>query len=138
MAVRVRLRIMREDRHLDVVALLNSGYEADSPQLMIPVDLARVLGLWPPPPLAREEVFETAGGPIRVWVIRNAAEVKVVAKDVESKIVRVDIVVSPLADEPLISDVLAGELELAVEDFAKGLWRFRWEPKEKVRESEKK
>lgn len=138
MAVRVRLRIMREDRRLDVVALLNSGYEADSPQLMIPVDLARVLGLWPPPPLAREEVFETAGGPIRVWVIRNAAEVKVVAKDVESKIVRVDIVVSPLADEPLISDVLAGELELAVEDFAKGLWRFRWEPKEKVRESEKK
>ncbi len=138
MAVRVRLRIMREDRRLDVVALLNSGYEADSPQLMIPVDLARVLGLWPPPPLAREEVFETAGGPIRVWVVRNAAEVKVIAGDAESKTVRVDVVVSPLADEPLISDVLAGELELAVEDFAKGLWRFRWEPKEKVRESEKK
>ncbi len=138
MAVRVRLRIMREGKYLDVIALLNSGYEADSPQLMIPVDLARELGLWPPPPLAREEVFETAGGPIRVWVIRNAAEVKVVAGDVESKTVRVDVVVSPLADEPLISDVLAGELELAVEDFAKGLWRFRWEPKEKVRESEKK
>jgi hypothetical protein len=32
----------------------------------------------------------------------------------------VDLVISPLADEPLISDMLAGSLEIAVEDFAKG------------------
>ena len=56
----------------------------------------------------------------------------------KSKEVKADIVISPLADEPLISDILAGELEIAVEDFAKGLWRFRWEPKEKVRISERK
>jgi len=43
--VRVRLRIRREGVELDVVALVNSGYEADSPQLMVPVDLARRLGL---------------------------------------------------------------------------------------------
>jgi hypothetical protein len=49
----------------------------------------------------------------------------------------VDLVISPLADEPLISDMLAGSLEIAVEDFAKGFWRFRWEPKEKIRESVK-
>ncbi|MHB9301870.1 hypothetical protein [Thermofilum pendens] len=78
-------------------------------------------------------MFETAGGPLRVWVARRAARVHVVAGGAESR--EVDVVVSPLADEPLISDVLAGELEIAVEDFARGLWRFRWEPREVLRES---
>ncbi len=135
----MRLRVeAREGKSLEVVALVNSGYEADSPQLLVPVSVARMLGLWPPPEHAREAVFETAGGPLRVWVIPRAARVRVVAKDASSKPVTVDLVVSPLAEEPLVSDVLAGELEIAVEDFARGLWRFRWEPLDKLRESEKR
>jgi len=137
MAVRVRLRVERGGRVKEVVALVNSGYEADTPQLMIPTWLARELGLWPPPPDAREELFDTAGGPIRVWVVRRAAKVKVVAEDAESGPVEADLVISHLADEPLISDVLAGKLGIAVEDFLEGLWRFRWEPREKTRKSEK-
>ncbi len=82
--------------------------------------------------------FRNSWSPLRVWVVRRAAEVEVVASDARSRSVVVDIVISPLADEPLISDVLAGELELAVEDFARGLWRFRWEPKDRVRPSERR
>jgi uncharacterized protein involved in response to NO len=41
MAVRVRLRITREGRAIEAIALVNSGYEADSPQLMIPLTLAK-------------------------------------------------------------------------------------------------
>jgi len=137
MAVRVKLEVARGDKVIGVIALVNSGYEADTPQLMVPIWLARELGLWPPPPKALEDVFETAGGPLRVWIVRNAARVRVSVSDATSRSVEVDIVISHLADEPLISDVLAGELEIAVEDFAKGLWRFRWEPKEKLRPSEK-
>lgn len=137
MAVRVKLRIERSDRSAEAVALVNSGYEADTPQLMIPTGLARELGLWPPPPDSREEVFDTAGGPLRVWIIRGAATVWVVAGDVESTRVKADLVISPLADEPLISDALAEMLEIVVEGFWRGLWRFRWEPAGRVRESEK-
>jgi hypothetical protein len=32
---------------------------------MIPAVLAKEMGLWPPPD-AREELFDTAGGPVRV------------------------------------------------------------------------
>jgi len=138
MAVRVRLKLSRDSKSLDVVALVNSGYEADSPQLLVPTDVARDLGLWPPPTSAREYVFETAGGPLRVWVVKRSVKVKVVTDDASSKEVETDLVISPLADEPLISDVLAGELEIAVEDFAQGLWRFRWEPKEVVRRGERR
>jgi hypothetical protein len=137
LAVRLKLRISREGKSVEVIALLNSGYEADTPQLMIPVWLAKELKLWPPPPESLERVFDTAGGPLRVWVVRRAAKVKVVASGAESKEVLVDLVISQLADEPLISDLLAGELEIAVEDFARGLWRFRWEPKDSLRPSEK-
>ncbi len=139
MAVRLRLKLKRvsSSEELNVIALLNSGYEADSPQLMIPIDIAKSLGLWPPQQLAREAIFETAGGPLRVWIIPRVVITEVIC-DVKSKEVLTDIVISPLADEPLISDILASELEIAVEDFGRGLWRFRWEPKEVVRESAKR
>jgi len=125
------------DRYIDVVALLNSGYEAPTPQLLIPISIARKLGLWPPEQ-AYEAMLETAGGPLRVWYYPRKALVKVIAGDVESKEVLTDIMVSPIADEPLINDMLAEELEIAVESFGRGLWRFRWEPKEKLRPSEKR
>ncbi len=138
MAVRVRLRITRGDSAIEAIALVNSGYEADSPQLMIPLTLAKTLGAWPPPPDSREVIFETAGGPVKVWIVKRGARVRVIASDAESKEVEVDLVISPLIDEPLISDILAGRLEIAVEDFAEGLWRFKWEPIEKLRRSEKR
>jgi len=138
LAVRVKLQLVRGEARTVTAALINSGYEADSPQLIVPIQLARRLNLWPPPIDARELTFDTAGGPLKVWFIPRAAKAKVLAGDVESKEVVVDVAVSLFADEPLISDVLAGELELAVEDFARGYWRFRWEPKEKVRPSEGK
>mgnify|MGYP000188542925 CR=1 FL=1 len=137
MAVRLKLRVRVNDRYIDVVALLNSGYEAPTPQLLIPISIARKLGLWPPEQ-AYEAMLETAGGPLRVWYYPRKALVKVIAGDVESKEVLTDIMVSPIADEPLINDMLAEELEIAVESFGRGLWRFRWEPKEKLRPSEKR
>lgn len=137
MAVRLRLRITAGSKTIECVALLNSGYEAPSPQLLIPADLARDLGFWPPVD-AYEVELETAGGVLRAWLYPRACRVKVVAPDVESREVEADIVVAPIASEPLISDALAEELEIAVESFGRGLWRFRWEPKEKARLSEKR
>ena len=58
------------------------------------------------------------------------------AEGAPQRTVATDIVVSPLADEPLINDMLAEELELVVESFGRGLWRFRWEPAGRLRESE--
>jgi len=41
-----------------------------------------------------------------------------------------------MADEALLCDKMISELQIALEDVGKGLWRFRWEPKEKLRRSE--
>jgi len=61
----------------------------------------------------------------------------VVAEDVESREVEVDIVISQYIDEPLISDVLACELEIVLGNVAKGLWRFSWDSPGGLRRSEK-
>lgn len=135
--VRLKLKITVNSKSIEKVALINSGYEAPSPQLLIPISVAKQLGLWPPEG-AFEVEFETAGGILRAWLYPRIGRVKVLYEGGESKEVNVDIVVSPIASEPLISDALAEELEIAVESFGKGFWRFRWEPKEVVRKSEKK
>ena len=131
----MRLKLRRGDRVLETSALANSGYEAETPQILVPVAVAELLGLWPPPP-GTETVFETAGGPLHVWVIPRACSAKVVAEDAESPEIIVDIVVSPIADEVLLSDKAIGELQIALEDVGRGLWRFRWEPKDVLRRSE--
>ncbi|MEM3381322.1 MAG: hypothetical protein QXI59_01635 [Candidatus Bathyarchaeia archaeon] len=136
MAVRLRLKINAGENSVEAVALLNSGYEAPTPQLLIPIDLAVKLGFRPPQE-ASEVTLETAGGPLKAWFYPRAARVSIVTEDGESKEALVDIVVSPLAGEPFINDKLADQLEIAVESFGRGLWRFTWEPKDKLKKSER-
>jgi len=136
MVIRVRLRIKRDGKVVETSALANSGYEAETPQLLIPIKLAQVIGLWPPKPDFEETEFETAGGPLRVWVVPKACRVCVVVPDAETPEVVADVVISPIADEVLISDKMISELGLALEDVGRGLWRFRWEPKDMLRRSE--
>ena len=50
MVVRIRLRIVsRVGKEVTTSALVNSGFEAETPQLLLPRSLAYELGLWPPP-----------------------------------------------------------------------------------------
>ena len=134
--MRVRLRIVVDDKVIETSALANSGYEAETPQVLVPIKLAQILGLWPPREGFEETEYETAGGPLRVWIVPRACKVSVVTEDTKSPIVEADVVVSPIADEVLLSDKLISALQLALEDVGSGLWRFRWEPKDKLRRSE--
>ena len=132
----MRLRITKNSKIVETSALANSGYEAETPQLLVPIKLAQLLELWPPGRGVEESEYETAGGPLRVWTAPRACKVKVVAEDAESPDVEADIIISPMADEALLCDKMISELQIALEDVGKGLWRFRWEPKEKLRRSE--
>jgi len=82
-AVEVKLKIKSLKTHREMVAsaLVNSDYEADTPQLLLPRRLTAELSPWPPPEDAQLVDFETAGGSIRVYLISNALEVSVEAGD---------------------------------------------------------
>ena len=48
MAVRIRLCVRNRETgaSIETTALINTGFETDSPQLLLPTGAARELGLW--------------------------------------------------------------------------------------------
>ena len=81
LVVRVRMKLVREGREVETSSLANSGYESETPQILIPIKVAELLALWPPTKDIGGSVFETAGGPLRVWIASKAVKVKVVVAD---------------------------------------------------------
>jgi len=122
-ALRVKLRV-RASRVIETTALVNTGFEVERPQLLIPLRLAKELGLWPPPPSAELIELGTAGGPVRNYMVPNALEVWVITEDREVGPVTCDALISNIETEVLINDKLAGELKIVILNPATGEWRF--------------
>ena len=116
-------------------ALVNSGFETLTPQLLIPQKLAKELGLWPRLPqnyVVKE--YMSPGGVVKLYVLREELEVNVVV-EYEVKPVICDALISFIEEEVLISDKLAGALGIIVLYFAKGLWRLKTDRGDVVRKS---
>lgn len=119
---------------MEVIALVNTGYETDVPEALVPIDVAERLGVWPRlPDGTLVETYRTASGLMKVYRVRGA-KVHLVAKGVEPRPVDAYVVVSEFVDETLISDQLASRLGIVIEDPAQGIWRLRGEAK--LRKSE--
>jgi len=134
--VRVRVRLRYGSSSVDVTALVNTGYETDVPEILVPVDVAERLGLWPKLPEGTlVETYRTASGLMRVYRVRGA-RASLLVEGSEVGDVDVYVVISEYTDETLISDQLTSELGIVIEDPAKGLWRLRGEST--VRASERR
>ncbi len=135
MRVRVRLRSSGSVEVL-TSALVNTGFETERPQVLIPLNLARVLKLWPPTGDAYIVELGTAGGPIREYVIPNSVEITVITSDRESRAVTCDVIVSHIEEEVIINDKLSEELGIVILAAGSGRWRFADDPEGTVRRSE--
>jgi len=126
-AIRLRLRLERGVRAIEVVALVNSGYETIEPEILLPEPYARQLGLFPnlPPGAVVKEYRLADGSTTRLVRIPKAVDVSVVEDDRVVGGVTANVLVSEGADEPLISDKLAGKLGIVALDFGEGIWCFR-------------
>ena len=130
MAVRVEVKIQRinKNQNVESVALLNSGFEADSPQILLPSKVASMLGFLPDLPTeAISETFEGIGGlkKTKMYIIPDAVKVNVVCKDRKCKPVKCSIVISEAEKEVIINDKLIEKLNLVIENAGKGLWCFK-------------
>lgn len=140
MPVRVKVRIkslkgLRAGSEVETSSLLNTGYTGLSPEIIIPIKLAENLGLWPPLHEAIESTYDTAGGPARFFMTRQSAILQVIEEDAASKELIVDITISPMEREVLLSDYVIGEVGIVILNAYKGLWRFDGDPIDKVRYS---
>ncbi len=94
MGVRVRVRIGFGGKSVEAVALLNTGFEGDVPEILVPLDTAERLGVWPAlPEGALVETYRSASGFMRVYRIRGA-NVRLVTEDAVTEAVDCYLVVS--------------------------------------------
>ncbi|HDD26146.1 MAG TPA: hypothetical protein ENF75_03560 [Acidilobales archaeon] len=63
------------------------------------------------------------------------AEVNLVLNDHYVENVKVKLIVNPSLDEAIISDQLIDALGITVISFGKGLWRYKKDPEDMIRES---
>ena len=136
MALRVRLKVRGREGFVDANALVNTGFETETPQLLLPLRLASALGLWPPLPEAQLLEFGTAGGPVRNYVVPNSLEVWVLGGDRVVGPIVSDAVISNVELEALINDKLAGALGIVILNPATGEWKFRDDDASVIRRSE--
>jgi len=136
MGIRVQVRVVAGCSSALTSALVNSGFESDTPDLCVPVGLARALRLWPPSAFTSEEV-ETAGGAASVYVLDVEARVQLVIEGEVRRDVPCILIVNPHVDEVLLSDYLIDELGIVPISFRKGTWRHVSDPPSTVRKSAK-
>ena len=138
MAVRVKLKIRCKlsDKELETSALVNTGFETATPQLLLPVEAARALGLYPLPPEARSISLGTAGGPTVMFSIPRCLEVWVVTPDRSVGSCEADALIALAEEEVLINDKLSEALGLILLAVGSGRWRFTDDPPNRVRSSE--
>ena len=137
MGVRVKVRIEVGSKSVIVPALVNSGYEAEGPEVSVPIQVARELGLWPLERFRIAEV-ETAGGPAHVYVPTERAKVRLVLGRPGEPEVDCHIVIDPYTNEVLLCDHLIDALGIVVVSFGRGLWRHKDDPEDTIRQSEQR
>jgi hypothetical protein len=125
-ALRLRLRLIKGGRSVEVIALVNSGYETREPEILVPASIATQLSLSGDEPGALVKEYKLAdGSTTRLLRIPRAVLVYAVEEDRVVGPVEASLVVAEKADEALISDKLAGKLGVVILDLGEGVWCFK-------------
>ena len=132
MVCRVKVRVRVKDKVVETKALVNSGFEADAPDIVIPTNIAKQLSLWPPQ-TNTTAILDTGGGEVVNPYYENCGILELILDDRENIRIKVNIIVNPHIDEIALSDYVSSLLGIVLLDIKKGLWRLKDDPPEKVR-----
>jgi len=131
--VSVRLRIKsligsNKGTAIDVIAGVNSHYPAmlgpDEPEILLPVEIAKKLGLYPPQPNWESVERISVGGPTYGWFARKAVSIHVIEEDrIGPEIIAHAYIISGFP-KVLISDAAIKPLGIWMVDEGRGYWCF--------------
>jgi hypothetical protein len=123
--VYVLLSVRKGDRAARTSALVNSGYEAEEPELHIPLALAKKLSF--SLEALRGERYRVVGADTVAYVL-GQVEVKLELEDRETPWLTARAVSVPGEHELLISDALAEALGIEIVAPRSGFWRLSGDP----------
>jgi len=128
MGVRVKIKIKTSKKNIETSALVTTGFETEYPEILIPTKLAEELNLYPPAEGSMLEEYNTVGGTTLIIRSSENIHVQIIVKDKETHLAEAIPIISDREEEVLISDKLASNLKISIDDPAEGTWRFRDEP----------
>ncbi|MCC6022795.1 MAG: hypothetical protein LM560_06795 [Desulfurococcaceae archaeon] len=123
MGVRVRIKLRYKSREVITSALVNTGYEGITPEIHLPLALARRLGY--SFENVRIERYVVVGGEVNVLRLGQVY----ITLDVEgfNRDVLANVICTPGEYEVIVNDVLAEELGIEIVAPRRGLWRIKGE-----------
>ena len=121
------LHLRRSDgTTLATAALLNGGFEAETPHVLLPRRAYAQLFAQDPAGAHGDDV-QTAGGRSEVLVLPDPIEAWVDAGDRTGPTVLVRVLVSTAETEALVSDTAIDAFTIEIHSHGRGLWRFAGE-----------
>ncbi|MBI4615652.1 MAG: hypothetical protein HY720_18690 [Planctomycetes bacterium] len=130
MAIRVRLLLETTGpapkNALVTAAVLNGGFESESPCLLLPATAAgRILRSLPEE--GRPVIAEVAGGRTDFVYVQENLEGRIRVQDREGPSSHFEVLISAGETEVLVSDTGIDVLGVEIVSFGRGLWRFHGE-----------
>lgn len=129
----VRIRLKHNEKSVETSALVNSGFETDAPDIVIPVEVAKRLNLWPPKEVSFAIV--DTGGEISTPYYESIVELELILPDKKTKKEIVNVIINPHIHEVLLSDYVSSILGIILLNIKKGLWRLSDDPIDTIRKS---
>ncbi len=140
MSVRIKIEIqaLNKSSKVEAICLLNSGFESETPQILLPSRVAELLGLLPNlPASAVTKTYDTAGEyELKMHFLENSVKINVLTEDRKSVPILNSALISEQEREVILSDNTIDSLGIDIISFSIGEWRFKGETK--IRASFKK
>ncbi|RKX71645.1 hypothetical protein DRP53_00745 [candidate division WOR-3 bacterium] len=134
MAVRVKILIEFGHKAIETVAIANTGYETEEPEVLLPEQLGR--SEWGEMFNSLKSIeYKTFKGVLPFKALGEAT-IRVKAGDRESKPIKAKLLVSGFDREVLLNDKAIGALGISLIRVDIGRWRFTDDPPDKERDSE--
>ena len=138
MVVRVRVKLKSIGGEVVTVALANSGFETEEPEVVLPVRVGERLGVYPRLPSGSEvEEYKGVGGVIvKTFLVKGFVNISVLTSDREVGPSDATVVITPGEDEVILSDKLMDMLKIVLLRVGEGIWRFADDGESFIRRSE--
>ena len=134
MTVWLKIRIRSGSNEVVTCAMANTGFEGLGADIMLPMDLAKRLELWPP---KNADIYavRTASGVAPIYRLRDYVEVKVMVNDRSVMPVKLTPITSDAMEYVLLSNKALTALGVVIISAGEGLWCLRDELGRLVRDS---
>ncbi len=131
MAVRIKVEIKSLEKTpsaVTTVALLNSGFECEKPEVLVPIKIAELLSFYPHiPKETHVQKYETPAGMIKMHSIEDSVQVCPIVKGKKTKSVKCTLIISEIEKEVIISDVAVDKLRIKIDEVGACKWHLKGE-----------